>query len=1363
MATIGFVRRPRIAPPRAPGGEVNIQPPPDIPRAIPGNLLMKILPVVMIVAVVGMIALMFTVGGRSMMTNPMMMMFPMMMIMSMAGMFMGGGRGGGKRAAELNEERKDYFRYLGQVRSDIHDTGKAQRDALEWSHPEPKALPSILGTRRMWERRPADHDFGHVRLGVGSQRLATRLMPPETGPLEDLEPVATVALRRFVRTHAVVHGLPTAVSLRSFPAISVDGARQETRALARAMVMELCAFHGPDHLMVGIVCSDAESEAWSWAKWLPQAQHPSARDGIGASRLIYGSLAEFEEAIAPEIMERGRFSRIAQATPGRKHIVLIIDDGYVNGDEMLISDAGMDAVSIIDLAAPADGLAVRRGLQLVVDKGRVGARNAFGVDDFAEIDSASVAEAEVFARGLARYRIATAAQIVSLDQESAPADPGLMSLLKIPDASRIDPNVVWRPRTPRERLRVPIGVSQSGAPVEIDIKEAAEHGMGPHGLCIGATGSGKSEFLRTLVLSMITTHSPDALNLVLVDFKGGATFLGLDTVPHVAAVITNLEEELSMVDRMRDALAGEMNRRQELLRAAGNFANVGDYERARQAGKQLDPLPALFVVVDEFSELLSQKPDFAELFVMIGRLGRSLHVHLLLASQRLEEGKLRGLDSHLSYRIGLKTFSANESRSVLGVPDAYHLPPVPGSAYLKCDSAEPVRFNTSYVSGPYTTPTAVGEDRPTTVGQSRMKIFTASPVARDLDEGPASTELLGGGPRHVELPSLDDLEAEPVSPPSSPGLVPTLLDVVVGRLSGHGRPAHEVWLPPLDESPTVDMLIGGSDWHDQLSGPAVLNFPMGVIDRPFDQRRDVLSVDVAGAAGNVAIVGGPQSGKSTAVRTLIMSAAATHTPEQVQFYCLDFGGGSLASVAEVPHVGGVSSRADSDGVRRTIAEMATLMREREALFHQAGVESMRDFRQRKAATLANQNGDRAADPFDSDVFGDVFLVIDGWAAFRAEFEGLEGTVGSLISQGLSYGIHVVLAASRWAEMRPAVKDMMGSRIELRLGDPMDSEMGRKVAALVPTGRPGRGISTDQLHVLIGLPRLDGDSDPDTLSGGVAAASAELTRIYPGRRARPVRRLDLKLDRAEVLRQVRAVGRTLAPHQIPIGLGENELSPAVLDFDAQPLLMAFADNESGKTTLLRNIAMGLMEQGTPEQTKIVLIDYRRSMLGVVEGDHLAGYATSNQALAPMVGQLVQYFTNRLPGPDVTPAQLRDRSWWQGPNVYLLVDDYDMVASSAGNPLSQLADVLPQARDVGLRLVVCRRSGGVGRALYDPVLGKMKELSADILLMSGDRDEGNIVGRTRMQQLPPGRGEFISRTRGNEMIQISHLPPLFDGES
>ena len=176
---------------------------------------------------------------------------------------------------------------------------------------------------------------------------------------------------------------------------------------------------------------------------------------------------------------------------------------------------------------------------------------------------------------------------------------------------------------------------------------------------------------------------------------------------HISAVITNLEEELPLVDRMRDALHGEMVRRQELLRAAGNYASLRDYERARERGAKLAPLPTLFIVLDEFSELLAAKPEFIDLFVMIGRLGRSLGVHLLLASQRLEEGRLRGLDTQLSYRIGLRTFSAAESRIVLGVPDAYELPSRPGNGYLKTEATEMTRFKAAYVSGP-----SAGEPRP---------------------------------------------------------------------------------------------------------------------------------------------------------------------------------------------------------------------------------------------------------------------------------------------------------------------------------------------------------------------------------------------------------------------------------------------------------------------------------------------------------------------------------------------------------------------------------------------------------------------------------------------------------------------------
>ena len=410
-----------------------------------------------------------------------------------------------------------------------------------------------------------------------------------------------------------------------------------------------------------------------------------------------------------------------------------------------------------------------------------------------------------------------------------------MDLLGLGDVHGFDPALAWRQRPARDRLRVPIGLGDGGNVINLDIKESAQQGMGPHGLVIGATGSGKSEFLRTLVLGLALTHSPEQLNMVLVDFKGGATFAGMSEMPHVSAVITNLAQELTLVDRMQDALSGEMVRRQELLREAGNYASIRDYEKARAAGEPLEPLPSLFIVVDEFSEMLSAKPEFIDLFVAIGRLGRSLGLHLLLASQRLEEGRLRGLESHLSYRVGLRTFSAAESRGVLGVPDAYELPPVPGLGFLKPDQSTLLRFKAAYVSGP---PTARGARTPR--------------GGRRAARHPAVHDLRGADPRAA----ADGGASPSPSPSRQQGEQDSLLDVAVDRMEGHGPAAHQVWLPPLDVPDTLDDLMPdlvedpelglvSPEWR-RLGG---LVMPIGTVDRPREQRRDTLSVNLVGRRG----------------------------------------------------------------------------------------------------------------------------------------------------------------------------------------------------------------------------------------------------------------------------------------------------------------------------------------------------------------------------------------------------------------------------------------------------------------------------------------------------------------------------------
>lgn len=679
---------------------------------------------------------------------------------------------------------------------------------------------------------------------------------------------------------------------------------------------------------------------------------------------------------------------------------------------------------------------------------------------------------------------------------------------------------------------------------------------------------------------------------------------------------------------------------------------------------------------------------------------------------------------------------------MLGVPDAYHLPSVPGSAFLKCDASEPLRFNASYVSGEYVRPRRSAQTgRATKLGELAPKLFTASPVKKDEAPTPLA-------PAEVEV-SESALSSSPTKV--------TLLDMVVSRLRGHGRPAHEVWLPPLDESPAVNELLPVPNWDAPENLNGRLWMPMGLVDRPYEQRRDVLAVDLAGAQGNMAIVGGPQSGKSTALRTLIMSAAATHTPEQIQFFCLDFGGGTLVSLANLPHVGGVAGRMDADGIRRTVAEVSGVLRSRELLFRDLGIESMRDFRQRKARLATLPPEVAAQDPLSQDKFGDLFLVIDGWASIRSDFEMLEPTLQALAIQGLSYGVHLVISATRWFEIRAAVKDMLGTRIELRLGDPLDSDVGRKFAELVPVGRPGRGMTPERLHLLVALPRLDSDSDVESLPTGVSASVEAVRAHYGNRQAPRVRMLPHSVDRDPVIRAARSAGM-LSKSRIAIGINEEELQPVVIDFDTQPHLVAFADIECGKSGLLRNIAAGVMENATPEEAKIILIDYRRSLLGVVDNDYLGGYATASQSCSELMTALAATLKDRLPPSDITQQQLKERSWWSGPDLFVMIDDYDLIGGGTLNhPLGPLIEYLPQARDVGLRVIVTRRSGGAGRAMMDPFIGRLRDLSCNALVMSGSREEGALFGH-KPSQMPPGRGMLVSRSMKGGVIQLSKMQDL-----
>ncbi len=1277
-ATVEFTWPARLPSPVFESADIVVEAPPGVTRPARTNVVARFLPVVTAIATSAMMAVVF-LSRSAVVRNPAFMTFPLMMLLSAVVTVVSGAD---RRRGEINADRAEYLRYLSDLRAVVVETAAAQRSSLMWCHPAPDTLWTLVGGRRMWERRSSDSDFCHIRIGIGTQRLATRLVPPPTGPTAQLDPVTGGGLRRFLQTHSTVPDAPIAIDLREFETVTVGGNSTHARALLRAMICQLAVLHSPSLVLIAAVISDRNRARWDWLKWLPHNQHPHANDGLGSARMVYPSLEEAARALADLLPDRSPAHR---APPPL--LVVVVDD---DDDDARVTSLTVDT--------SYDGPATARELRLQVSENELTIGQPG--DDQASVrpDQMSHSAALMCARRLAGYRAGRPDALAA-----APGGGlGWQELLGIGDLASYTATDCWNSRSPRDRLRVPIGTTATGAPLELDIKEAAEKGMGPHGLCIGATGSGKSELLRTVALGMMVRHSPEALNLALIDFKGGATFAGLEPAPHVAAVITNLSDKAALVARMRDALTGEMNRRQEALRSAGNLDGIAAYERVRQAGAQLAPLPVLFIIVDEFSELLSQHSDFADVFVAIGRLGRSLGMHLLLASQRLDEGRLRGLESHLSYRVCLKTLSANESRIVLGTNDGYELPSTPGAAYLRVGTDELFRFQTAYVSGPCFAGTREGRDLPD-YGEvpAPVRVFTAGPTGPVTSTGRAGID--------VDEPR-------------------TVLQTVVDRLSGHGPRAHEVWLPPLEAAPALGTVLGDAESTGEPR-PA-LTVSIGIVDRPFEQRHTPLMVDLSGAAGNVAVVGAPQSGKSTALRTLITALAVTHDPSLVQFYCLDFGGGALASLGDWPHVGSVAGRADSQLAQRMITQFEAIIRSREAVFRDQGIRSMAQYRLLKARQ----------DP-RCDRFGDVFLIVDGWATLRREFETIEASINSLAAQGLSFGVHVVLSASRWAEIRPALKDQIGTRIELRLGDPADSELDRRRAHLVPEGKPGRGLSDDGLHMAIALP----DRRVEEMWG----------RRHSGWTAPPIPLLPARVEYQGVVeRAVDGLGA-----DVLIGLEESELRPLAIDFAQQPHLLVLGDSECGKTAALRTICRELLRTTTAAQSQLFIIDFRRSLLDIVgpESEHLGGYLVSADAVDAVLPGLGCQLRGRVPPPDATPVQLRTRSWWSGPEIYVVIDDYDLVATANSNPLSPLLEFVPQAKDLGLHLVVARRSGGAARAMFEPLLAGLRDAGCMALLMSGSPDEGLTIGSVRQSPMPPGRGTLITRRASPQLVQVAWSPP------
>ena len=1385
----GFVR-PKPTPP--PGSDLKPQPiklltPLKVPPPEGKSPWLIVVGILVIGLVVGMVAVSFASGARTF--NGVGAIFPVFSILGIGAMLFSGRFSGGNQQmsrGKLDAMRARFLLVLDEMRDRVSDAADKLDGNYRWYHPPADTLLAQAGGPRMWERNPNGKDtwFGVARVGVGMTSLveggAVTFSEPDDMPTEvELEPATGKALQEFVRYQSVAYGTPALISLLVEPGYRIDGDRDRALGLMRAIIAQLVFSHGPDHLRLVVVTDDVAE--WDWVKWLPHNGNPHQDDGAGPARMVYTSVAEFADRQFTDAVRRGG-AFVARHAASRDPVApmphtIVVSDVAPGGWYSVMTSTGVQGWTFFDVQGGVPACQDHRGVRTLrlKDDGVIDAvprdgtwapDSEEGFQFFAIADHLDRFEAEQLAQSIARSRIAEPYEDIAEDLGDFRRPRDILAYYGVKDPAAIDFEALWGPHrdiNAAANLRIPYGVrADNGELVFVDMKDMNQGGDGPHGVMSGTTGSGKTTAIRTVLLAAILGHPPENLQMILADCKGGAGVKPFEGTPHVPHIITDLEDDQVLMDRFITAMWGEIARRKQVCNSVG-ADDAYEYNQIRSEralrGEHLEPLPRLLVVLDEFKEAFRIKPDLPEVLDQIGRQGRSLWVHQLLASQDIDS-RAEKLLENVGYRLVLRQ-NTSASASAAGVPQAVNLPREVGVGYMRTGSADELtRFRAESLWRDYRRPSPDNDDVIEATSTSdrylEPQLFTTSWV--EIPEHLINHAVAQPAETVEEQEDEDDALRKPKVGP-----------VILDQLRNYGFKPQVLWQPPLDVPHTIDDIVNahlGHRWDDNYAATPNLVFPVGIVDRPYKQDQHPLLVDTRADGANQLVVGVRSSGKTTTLQTIICAAAMTHTPEQVQFYCLALSSTALETIAGLPHVGGVAGILDEDGIRRTISEMLELLERRQRSFPACGISSVQDLRDRKFG------GAPGAVP--DDPFGDVYLVIDNYAALTAEASTirnkdlLSAQIQKIVGEGSSFGIHVIVSVARDIELPPRMRGSWPQRIELKLQGPEDAKLLRgKLTDAVPSGKPGRGMvaqnyvrlgaEEEGLHTQIARPALRGTPTAQFKSDSVVEAVRRAAARY--RPAPRVRSLPSHVTLADLQ------ARAQRDHHTGMAWAVDERDELVgLERDS-PFLIITGREDCGRTNALsaimreiaRTYAPGAStatpDPGDPRpRAQVWLVNPRRELLRVLGKDYLERFTYRNDEMGPWAAELNRILTARLPeaGLDVDTS-LAQR--WSGPEIFLIVDDADRLPPGYDAPLRELVPSAHAATDVGLRVVYARRFGGwAGSDRADPLLGAMKQANAPLLVMDSDGEEGFVRGRWKGHPMPPGRGFFVSTGESGRYVQI-----------
>jgi len=1026
--------------------------------------------------------------------------------------------------ATYGRKLAEYRDHKARIEADADAALLAEQHSRRLAAPD-AALVSLaaIGPRQaLWERRPQDSDFLLLRVGTATQ--------PSGVVLED--PTRDEHRRDIHRDAADV---PVTVSLREHGVVGLAGPREQLRGLSRWIVAQSAVLHSPTELQLCLLLG-RDHATWDWARWLPHLRGRTDGDPlafIGTDTESTGQrIAELSAVLAERKAAAGGLmgaaGAAAAAAAGRADIVVVFDGARrlrsIPGVVQLLRDG--PGVGIYSVCFEAEEGFLPEECQAIVVADGGGLRVVrSGTADLPEvrIETVRASWARSVSRALAPLRDVTSKDLAGV----IPGSSRLLDVLAL-EPPEPDP-IAARWRLGGRTTQAIVGESLDGA-FSLDL--AAD---GPHGLVAGTTGSGKSEFLQTLVASLAVSNRPDAMSFVLVDYKGGSAFKECAVLPHTVGMVTDLDPRL--VERALVSLSAELRRREQVLAEAG-AKDIDAYAEALRRGHAGPPLPRLLIVIDEFASMARELPDFITGIVNIAQRGRSLGIHLILATQRpagVVSGEIR---ANTNLRVGLRMTDPAESIDVIGTADSAHISKTtPGRAYARLGHAALLPFQSSRIGG----------RRPHGVTGEQPSVRLLPVGWPDLSQ-PAPA--VGRVNRDTPDTEATDLSA--------------LVEAIRAANDRLEFPAPmRPWLPPLPESILID----------EVGRPAGgMSAPFGLVDLP-DQQAQVPAVVDFATFEHLHVVGSPRSGRSQALRTIAGSIATNCSSRDVHLYGVDCGNGALLALTGLPHCGAVVPHTDAERLFRLLTRLIGELTRRQTWLARKGFADLNEWR-------AAGTGD--APPH-------VAVLIDRWEVLEKTYADVDG--GSLIEavlrlfrEGAGAGIHVIAAGDRQL-FATKVAPTTESKLFLRLNDRNDYGMAgirvRDVPESMPPGRALRAADTVEVQIALLAADASGLAQGRALEE-IGERSFKRDSALPGS-ARPfqVQALPERISFADLRRLSRSsdVDVPTGPMWATLGVGGDDLGVYGIDLATTATWMVAGPPRSGRSTLLRAMARSLLEQGT----------------------------------------------------------------------------------------------------------------------------------------------------------------------------------------